>query len=382
MSKKKQYESKKVFKVGLLFLISIAIAMFVIFSIAQKQYLFKAHYQLYTKFREVGGLKIGSPVRLAGVNVGTVTDIVFPENVTDKYVHITLNITRDVQDKIRTDSVATIETVGLLGDQYIDITFGSADAFILNPYDTLNSAEPYLLGDFLGKGQNVLDNLQEASEHLTSILAKIDEGRGLAGSMINEPAKYKSAINNISESAESLKEIIDSIKKGEGSIGSLFKKRKVYDDLESISDSLSQIMNKINAGEGTLGKIISDKDLYDTLVSDLKKASNAISNFAKDLEESKGPLASLLTDEEMNEKLKRSADNLERTTESLKNITQKIDSGQGTIGALINDKEVYNDLRDILKGAKKNWLVRFFTSLGKKEKESKKRQNKDKTDEG
>ena len=340
--------------------------MFAIFSIAQKKNLFEQQYVLYTSFKDVGGLRVGSPVRLAGVNIGTVTDIVFPENVTEKNVHVTMKINTSVQDKIRTDSVATIKTVGLLGDQYIDITFGSADMFIHNAYDAIKSTEPYILSEFLSKGQNVLDNLGNASEYLTNILFKIDEGKGLAGSMINEPTKYKTAIGNISDISESLKEIIDKIKQGKGSLGSLLKDRNVYDNLESTTQNLSDVLERIKNGEGTLGKMINDKELYNTLVIDLKTASSAMSKFTKDLEEAKGPLSSLLTDEVMKIKIEKSIENIQQSTDSLKNITRKIENGEGTLGALINDKSLYYDIKKILSGAKKSWLVRFFTKLGKK----------------
>jgi phospholipid/cholesterol/gamma-HCH transport system substrate-binding protein len=377
MGDRKKTEAKKVFKVGLFFVIGIIIAMFALFSIAQKKNLFEPQYQLYTNFKEVGGLRVGSPVRIAGVNVGTVMDIDFSQSLAKKSVDIEMNVTTSAQDKIRSDSVATIKTIGLLGDQYIDISFGSPEAFILENHGTVISAEPYILSEFLKKGDTVLDNLGNASSYLTNILSKIDSGQGIAGSMINDPTKYKTAIKNVSETAESLKDIIDSIKKGEGSIGQLVRDNKLYDNLESSTKSLSDVLAKIESGEGTLGKMLQDEGLYDTLKTDLKSASGSLSKFTKDLEESKGPLSSLLNDSIMKFKIQRSVDNIHKASNSLKSITEKIDNGEGTLGALVNDKTVYNDLKRILEGAKKSWVVRFFSKLGKKGENELKKQSND-----
>jgi phospholipid/cholesterol/gamma-HCH transport system substrate-binding protein len=365
MTSRKIIENKKIYKVGLFFLIGIIISIFGIFSIAKKQFYFESHYTLYTQFKQAGGLKAGSPVMLAGVLVGTVSDVVFPKRITDKYVHVTLSMTSKVQDKIRTDSVATIKTIGLLGDQYIDISFGSPDAFILESKHNIKSAEPNLLGDFLLKGENVLDNLTNASARLTSVLEKIDEGKGLAGSLVNEPGKYRNAIDNIADSADSIKKILKTINEGKGSLGSFIKDKEIYDNLESSSKSLSSILHKIDSGEGTLGKLVNDPNLY----NELKTSSASLSKFTKDLQESKGPLVSLIKDEAMKIKLESSIANFQKSSESLKTIMEKIEKGEGSLGLLINDKGLYVEIKHILEGAKKSWIVRFFTSLNKKGKD-------------
>ena len=92
--------------------------------------LFERQYHLVASFGQTGGLIQGATVRLAGVPVGRVGEIRLPEAGGTK-VRVELLIARRVQDRIRADSVARIETLGLLGDKIIDVSLGSPEAAVL-----------------------------------------------------------------------------------------------------------------------------------------------------------------------------------------------------------------------------------------------------------
>src|ERR1039458_7168347 len=112
-------------RLGAFIVASLAILAAGIFIIGGKQYLFSSTYQLKAQFDNVAGLDAGGDVRVGGVHSGTVRSIVLPHKPGDK-VTVIMDLSRSTHEIIKQDSVATIETEGLLGNQYLAISFGSA----------------------------------------------------------------------------------------------------------------------------------------------------------------------------------------------------------------------------------------------------------------
>jgi phospholipid/cholesterol/gamma-HCH transport system substrate-binding protein len=111
-----------------------------------------AGYEITARFRNVGGLKVRSPIKMAGVRIGRVSRIDF-DNKTYEAI-VTLTIERQY-DKIPTDTSASILTAGLLGEQYIGLEAGGDAEFLvknseLNPSLTQSAVVlEQLIGKFL-----------------------------------------------------------------------------------------------------------------------------------------------------------------------------------------------------------------------------------------
>ena len=93
--------------------------------------------------------------------------------------------------------MATIETEGLLGNQYLAISFGSAASPDVRDGDMLASQQPLEMADLLKKASGILDSSQQAIQnttlataHLNSISAKIDRGDGTVGALVNDRQLY------------------------------------------------------------------------------------------------------------------------------------------------------------------------------------------------
>ncbi len=114
-------------RLGAFILATLAILVAGIFIIGGKKYLFSSTYQLKAQFDNVVGLDAGGDVRVGGVHVGTVHDILLPRKPGDK-VTIVMDLSKSTHQIIKQDSVASIETEGLLGNQYLAISFGSPKA--------------------------------------------------------------------------------------------------------------------------------------------------------------------------------------------------------------------------------------------------------------
>ncbi|MGA6952671.1 MAG: MlaD family protein [Candidatus Sulfotelmatobacter sp.] len=183
-------------RLGAFIVATLAILVLGIFIIGGKQYLFSSTYQLKAQFDNVVGLDAGGDVRVGGVHSGTVHSIVLPHKPGEK-VTIVMDLAKSTHEIIKQDSVATIETEGLLGNQYLAITFGSAGSANVQNGDTIASQPPLEMSDLLAKTSDILDSSQQAIQNATratanldSISAKINGGQGTAGALVNDKQLY------------------------------------------------------------------------------------------------------------------------------------------------------------------------------------------------
>jgi phospholipid/cholesterol/gamma-HCH transport system substrate-binding protein len=183
-------------RLGAFIVATLAILVVGVFIIGSKQYLFSSTYEVKTQFANVVGLDAGGDVRVGGVHSGTVRGIVLPHNPGEK-VTVVMDLGKSTHEIIKQDSVASIETEGLLGNQYVAISFGSAGKADVRDGDTIASQAPLEMSDLLKKTSGILDSSQQAIQNATratanldSISAKIDRGQGTAGALVNDKQLY------------------------------------------------------------------------------------------------------------------------------------------------------------------------------------------------
>jgi phospholipid/cholesterol/gamma-HCH transport system substrate-binding protein len=183
-------------RLGAFIIATLAILTAGIFIIGSKQYLFTRTYRLKAQFATVVGLDPGAEVRVGGVHSGSVRGIELPNKPTDK-ITVLMDLQRSTHDIIRQDSVAAIETEGLLGNEYVSISFGSAQALNVKDNDTIASQPPLVIADLIKKADGILDSSQEALDNVTvatanlsSISGKINQGQGTVGALVNDKKIY------------------------------------------------------------------------------------------------------------------------------------------------------------------------------------------------
>jgi phospholipid/cholesterol/gamma-HCH transport system substrate-binding protein len=183
-------------RLGAFILVTLAILAVGVFIVGSKQYLFTSTYQLKAQFDNVVGLDAGGDVRVGGVHSGTVHSIMLPHRPGEK-VTIVMDLSQSTHEIIKQDSVATIETEGLLGNQYMAISFGSAGTAEVRDGDTIASQSPLEMADLLKRASGILDSSQQAVQNATSatanlesISAKIDKGQGTVGALVNDKQLY------------------------------------------------------------------------------------------------------------------------------------------------------------------------------------------------
>ena len=183
-------------RLGAFIIATLAILALGIFIIGSKQYLFNSTYRLKAQFATVVGLDEGAEVRVGGVHSGSVRAIELP-NKPDGKITVLMDLQRSTHDIIKQDSVAAIETEGLLGNEYVSISFGSAKGLNVKDDDTIASEPPLVIADLMKKADGILDTSQQALDNVTlatanlsSISGKINQGQGTIGALVNDKKIY------------------------------------------------------------------------------------------------------------------------------------------------------------------------------------------------
>lgn len=269
-------------KVGLFVSVGLGLAMIIVFMLGSEHEFFTRQYTLYAHFETISGLRPGAPVQLAGLKVGYVDDVRFPKDPGQKEIAVSVRVKKKYQNRIREDSVATIETQGLLGDKFVYISMGSEDKPVIPDGGTLPTKDTTSIFELADKAGAIMDDIGEAAGtikevfksfggkkgegELNAIMASIrksieqvEKGKGLFHALIYDP-KGEEVITNLADTMKSVRDIVAGAEEeSKGKMGGLIV------NLQHASDDLRKILGTVRRGEGSLGKLINDPSLYDSL---------------------------------------------------------------------------------------------------------------------
>lgn len=297
--------------VGAFVIAALAALAITILSLSSQQGVFRDRYRLIAYFENVQGLMANAPVWLAGRQVGRVESVGFaPQGSGRPALRVVLHIDVDVQDRIRADSVASIGTIGLLGDRYVEVSIGSESTAALAEGGELATVTPTNVSLVIDRGAKTLENVAELASNLNTVVeefGKATGGRALA------------------ESVGALAEIVEQIQEGEGLLHSV-----IYDEYEgggvsSIERSLvtlESILDQIAHGDGVLHTLIYETPTEQDIVLEAIEAGSRLNS-----------------------------------------ILAKVDRGEGTMGLLLNDPTLYEDLKRLIGGAERSRAVRTLIRL-------------------
>jgi len=307
-------------RVGL-FLVVAFLILIALFELLGKETIFARMVEYKTSFKAIPGLKLGDPVRLAGVDVGSVRDI----QVIGARVEVTFRVKPGTP--VKTDSIATIKLTSLLGTNFVDLTFGSPAAQKAPPGSLLQSTEPPDLNTLLAR-------LNDAAGDVQTLARQLNEGLG-------------KSLEPISGAFQSMDRIAKQIEKGQGTLGKLISSDDLYREIQAIATNMNKLSQQMARGEGTLGKLVNDDALYNdlrSLTADLKVASQGLSRIAKDVESGKGTLGKLVKDEALYNEAKSTLAQAREALGGLQTVSRRITEGKGTLGRLLNDDALYTDM--------------------------------------
>lgn len=317
-------------KIGLLSVFAIVMATTLIFLLSGQGGFFWQRYSLKTVFTNIAGLKEGAPVRVAGVEVGSVEGLDF---VGDR-VEVVMEVRKDMQPRVTNRSVASLGSVSLLGEAAVDITASSEGAPIPE-WGYVAS------GRAVGSITDVAERATEGIETMTKLLSDVGEGRGTVGKLFTDDSLYRQ-LNQFVVTAE---DVVGTLRTGRGTLGRLTQDPTAARSLEASLANLEAVTAKIRAGEGTLGRLLND----DALSKSVTSATANLDEIAGRVNRGEGTAGKLVGDPELYNRLNSMAGRLDKVTSALQ-------QGEGTAGQLLHDRQLYenmngamNELRSLVK---------------------------------
>ncbi len=301
--------------VGLFVVASLVALLIMVLIIARQEGLFQEYVKYKAIFRNVGGLKVGSEVHLAGVTVGNVKDItISPQGST----MVTFQVVKKYADRVRADSEASIGFMGLLGEKSLDLTAGNPNQPPIPSEGWVASVEPLDITQLLAKAGPSLEDLQKILHNLADVTGGMTKGGG---------------------------------------------------DLSKILEQVRQIVTKINEGKGTLGLLVNDSALYKETTQTVGGAKKFVAEADKSLfgtgnkERTQQTLSNLSSTVS---RASQTAGNLQEATRGLPGMMQKADSFLDSIRKagkslpeLVTEAETtISDADKAAKAAQKSWLLR------------------------
>jgi phospholipid/cholesterol/gamma-HCH transport system substrate-binding protein len=322
-------------KIGIVAVIAIALVAILIVAVGGSAGFSWQRYELKTRFPDVQGLKSGAVVRVAGVEVGKVTDIEF----SGADVEVTLQVKKEMQPRITTESRASIGSLSLLGEPIIDITPASTGTPLQNG-GVIQAERAH------GQLADVAEGATQGLEQATALMRDIRAGKGTVGKLFTDEELYR----ELDQFVSAANQVAGELNRGQGTLGLLVKDPVAYKRLNASLQNLQDMTTRINAGEGSLGKLLKDDQLSKSLTS----ASSNIDQVSARMNRGDNTIGKLLTEKEL-------YDRLNSVTTRLDQLTTNLSQGEGTVGQALHNKALYdnmngaaNELRSLIQEIKKD----------------------------
>lgn len=245
-------------RTGSFVLLGVAALMAGIFLVGSQEGLFHPTFQVKAYFSSVAGVRSGSAVRMAGVDIGTVDKV--EVSPSDTKVRVDMKLDSRMHGFVKKDSYATIVPEGLVGNYYIDVTVGSRTGEQIEDGDIIQGREAMRLSTVLDSTVVILENIRDASEKLNQILTIVQQGHGTLGKLIASDDIYKS-LEHMSRIADSgLNSQLNNMERISGSV------QVVVQKADTLLTNANAVVAKVNDGNGTIGALLGERTIYDSLL--------------------------------------------------------------------------------------------------------------------
>ena len=322
-------------RVGLTVLFALITLAVLIFVMTGPTGLFTKKIILRAYVDNAGGLRIGAPVRLEGVDIGNVTRI---RVVSDRKrslapVEIVMKITTRFEDTMNKGCEVLLTTAGVLGEVFVDLDCREAKGGPIQSGDELPTRDVPQLQDVVRASQGTIQNVDTLVKRMNSIVSYVQSGQGSIGKVIYDPSLFNRANDMLTQ----LQEVVGQINSPNGTIGKLLNSEELYNKANATIDNLNKIIDEANSGKGTIGKFLKDPSLYDNANKMVANGNQLVA----DINAGKGTLGKLAKDEEL-------ARRLDNTITRLNSIADRLDKGEGSAGKFLKDPSLYNNADQLL----------------------------------
>jgi len=243
--------------IGLFLIAGIGLFAAILFLIGNSHDVFGKHVEFYADFSDIGGLPRGAQVRVAGIEAGEVKGIEVPASPASKF-RLKLQVATTARGMIRTDSLVSIRTEGIVGDKYVFIREGTSAAAEAPDGVTLPSKEPFDMGAAIEKGTALLDKSSALLDNLQ-------------GSVTDLHGRLDVALASVTRTVNHVDGVVTAVQPDI---------RKMASNASQITGTINAIVSDLNAGKGPAGLLLKDEATRKQLQATLSNAQQATLNLS------------------------------------------------------------------------------------------------------
>jgi len=296
-------------KLGIFVLLAVTVFVIGIYSIGNQKNLFGSNIKISSLFTDVKGLQEGNNIRYSGINVGVVDDIIV---LNDTLIQVDFLVEKKIQPFIKKDAISSIGTDGLVGNVVVNIEPGKGKSSPVKEGDIIPSIETLKTDHLLGSLDTSMNNINRLTEQLILLVESLRTGEGSISSLINDKTiaqHFETTASNLSQSSEKIKVMS-----------------------EILNTQISLRLDDVQNGKGAMGYLLSDNSL--------KKEVNQLADNLDTLVERQ--IVPILNN------LHNSSSEIQETTTELNKLINGVKLDQGIAGVLLNDSLSELELKQTL----------------------------------
>src|SRR3954470_4800369 len=334
-------------KVGVLAIVALACVTLIVFLLTGNASWFKKQIPLHVYTSDAAGLNPGSPVRINGIQAGSVKKVVLSgETNPQRIIRVDFVVDEEMRKQIPSDSIASISSDNLLGStKFLQINKGTRPELI-QPDTTVKSADTRQFDALIQQGYNVLDSLQVILGKVQDIVGQVEVGKGTIGKLLVDETLYTSLQATVNQ----VQMLTTNLNSKKGTIGALINDETLYNQVQGVVARIDALTADLQAGKGTAGLLLKDPKVYNQVDSSLEQINTLLTGINK----GKGTLGQLVSNDKAARQLSDALDKVNVTLD-------KVNSGQGTIGQLLVNPQLYDsvngttrELHDLLRDFRAN----------------------------
>lgn len=326
-------------RVGFFTLICVSILLWLVLFAGNGLQAVQNRFTVQTILDSATGLRAGDPVRLAGIEVGTVKKIEFVrQNGVDR-VRIQINLNRKAEQRLRSDSVVQIKSVGFTESRYVEISLGTREGTPVTEGAVLAGVAPVEMPVVLNRAIAVSENLNSFLARFESLVDRLQSGGGTFAKLLIDPSLYTS----LNQATTGVSDLVGELNEGRGLLPQLLSEEELAENVTQSTAWAAKWGQQAVQGEGTLGKLSTDPALFNRAERILKSLENleahlervdsviaSTGSLIQKIDHGDGTAAQIINSPDLHNQSYTAAKKMEQ-------FINKAQSGKGTVGALVSD---------------------------------------------
>jgi phospholipid/cholesterol/gamma-HCH transport system substrate-binding protein len=254
--------------VGIFIIAGITLFALGIFLVGSRHEAFSRHVLLYTEFADLDSVTKGSKVQVAGMDAGQVTRIEVPGSPNGHF-RVQMKVDEQLHGLVRTDSVVTVDTQGVVGETFLTIHSGSPNAAIAQADSVLQSKPPISISDLLTHGLGImndadamlkqvggklnvsLDGVNGAVGNANDLLVGLKEGRGPAGMLLRD----EKMAGQIRETMSNVQSTTSNLNQASGRVNGLVADIQQRQLPQKLDDTMTQVHSASTRADATIQQV-------------------------------------------------------------------------------------------------------------------------------